>query len=145
MTGFAILGIDHVVLRCRDPDRMLDFYRGVLGCTVAKRNDRLGLVHLRAGQAMIDLVAVDGELGRAGGAPPATEGRNMDHVCLRIEPFDTTTLRERFSTLGILAGEPGIRFGAEGDGPSIYVLDPEGNRVELKGPGVAPDPQPGLP
>ena len=85
---FQIRDIDHIVLRVRDVERMIDFYCTVLGCSVQWRRPELGLVHLRAGNAMIDLVPVDGQLGRHGGAAPGKEGRNMDHVCLRVHPFD---------------------------------------------------------
>ena len=130
----SIREIDHLVLRVRDLPRMLSFYVDVLGCKVERRLDDLGLVQLRAGRSLIDLVPVDGELGRAGGAAPGAQGRNLDHFCLRIEPFDAATLREHLLAHGIDMGELRTRYGAEGNGPSIYLDDPEGNVVELKGP-----------
>lgn len=126
--------IDHVVLRVSDLERMIAFYRDVLGCAVARRRDDLGLVHLRAGRAMIDLVPVDGPLGRPGGAAPGREGRNMDHVCLRVEPFDEAAIVAHLAAHGVRVGEVRARFGAEGEGTSIYLWDPEENVVELKGP-----------
>lgn len=132
-----ILGLDHVVLRCRDQMRMLSFYTEVLGCTIARRNEPMGLIHLRAGAAQIDLVSVEGELGRTGGAPPALEGHNVDHFCLRIEPFDYTALQSHFRAHGIDIGPLHHNFGAEGYGPAVYLTDPEGNRFELKGPSSA--------
>lgn len=128
------LGIDHVVLRVVDEPRMTRFYCEVLGCTVEKRQDALGLIQLRAGRSLIDLVPVSGRLGRAGGAPPGREGRNMDHLCLRIEPFDAKAIQAHLRAHGVVPGEVERRYGAEGDGPSIYISDPEGNTVELKGP-----------
>ncbi|MGE5169673.1 MAG: VOC family protein [Rudaea sp.] len=133
-----IRDIDHVVLRVVDVDAMLRFYCDVLGCTLDRRRDDLGLVQLRAGRAMIDLVPVDGKLGRNGGRAPGAEGRNLDHLCLRVEPFDEAALRAELREAGIDAGEAATRYGAEGDGPSLYVTDPEGNTVELKGPPSAP-------
>ncbi|MGE5104011.1 MAG: VOC family protein [Betaproteobacteria bacterium] len=130
----SIRDIDHVVLRVVDVDAMLGFYCGVLGCTLDRRRDDLGLVQLRAGRAMIDLVVVDGKLGRMGGRAPDVEGRNLDHLCLRLERFNEAALRAELREAGIAAGETATRYGAEGDGPSIYVTDPEGNTVELKGP-----------
>lgn len=126
--------IDHLVLRVRDLEAMLRFYRDVLGCRIERRRDDIGLVQLRAGSSMLDLVPVDGKLGRAGGAAPGREGRNLDHFCLRVEPFDEVAIRAHLAAHGIPAGATEQRFGAEGDGPSIYVDDPEGNVVELKGP-----------
>lgn len=140
-----IRDIDHLVLRVVDLDRMIRFYCEVLGCSVERRQEALGLVQLRAGRSLLDLVPVDGTLGRAGGAPPGAEGRNLDHFCLRIEPFDEAALRGRLAAHGIEAGPVASRYGAEGEGPSLYLTDPEGNMVELKGPPTGPlgAPEPG--
>jgi glyoxylase I family protein len=129
-----ILGLDHIVLRVTDARRMVRFYCEVLGCRVERTRADLGLTHLRAGKAMIDLVAVDGPLGKRGGAPAGKEARNVDHFCLRVEPFDATALVSHLAAHGVTPGEIKTRFGAEGDGPSLYLTDPEGNGVELKGP-----------
>ena len=126
--------IDHVVLRVSDLDRMLEFYCGLLGCTVERRKDGIGLIQLRAGRSLVDLVPVDGELGRAGGAAPGKEGRNMDHLCFRLESFDEASLVEHLTRHGVEPGAVSSRYGAEGEGPSMYVEDPEGNTIELKGP-----------
>lgn len=131
---FRILGLDHLVLRVQDLDAMLRFYCSALGCTVERTQPEIGLVQLRAGAALIDLVPVDGKLGRAGGAAPGKEARNLDHFCLRIEPFDEAQIRQQLAEHGITAGPVESRYGAEGEGPSIYLDDPEGNVVELKGP-----------
>ena len=126
--------IDHVVLRVVDLERMLRFYVDVLGCAPERRDDAIGLVQLRAGRSLVDLVPVDGLLGRAGGAPPGAEGRNLDHVCFRVDPFDAAAIRRTLEAAGVQAGPVEQRYGAEGSGPSIYLRDPEGNVVELKGP-----------
>jgi len=131
---FAIKGIDHIVIRASRLEELVAFYRDVLGCAVDKRVDRLGLVHLRAGAAMIDLIDVHGELGRHGGDAPPADRHNMDHVCLRIEMFDEAGLRKHFSAHGVALDGPHDNYGAEGDGPSFYLDDPEGNTIELKGP-----------
>lgn len=134
-----IAGLDHVVIRARDTTRMVPFYRDVLGCTVERELD-IGLVQLRAGASLIDIVPVDSELGRAGGAGPAREGRNMDHFCVQIDAFDEAAIRAHLAAHGIEAGDVARRYGALGFGPSLYVEDPEGNVVELKGPPTpAPD------
>ncbi len=132
----AIRDIDHLVLRVVNVEAMIAFYRDVLGCTVDRRRDGIGLVQLRAGRSMLDLVPVDGELGRAGGAAPGREGRNLDHFCFRLESFDETAIREELARAGVPTGPAATRYGAEGDGPSLYVTDPEGNVVELKGPPI---------
>ena len=134
MTAFTVQGIDHVVLRVVDVEGVIRFYQDVLGCAVERRKDDLGLIQLRAGRSLIDLVDVNGELGQKGGAAPGAEARNMDHFCLRIDPFDEAQIRAHLRAHGIEAGELATRYGAEGDGPSLYIQDPEGNTVELKGP-----------
>ena len=130
----SVREIDHLVLRVIDLERMLSFYCDVLGCSVERRQDDLGLVQLRAGSSLIDLVPVEGKLGSQGGAAPGREGRNMDHFCLRLLAFDEKGIRAYLAERGIEVGEVASRYGAEGKGPSIYVSDPEGNTVELKGP-----------
>src|SRR6185503_347486 len=126
---FNIREIDHVVLRIVELDRMIAFYCDVLGCTIERRQDAIGLVQLRAGRSLIDLVPVTGELGQIGGAAPGAEGRNLDHFCLRVEPFDAEQIRRTLIDAGVDAGEVASRYGAEGEGPSIYITDPEGNVV----------------
>lgn len=129
-----IVDIDHIVLRVRDAEAMIRFYVDVVGCSRDREVERLGLYHLRAGGALIDLVSADGELGRAGGAPPGSDGRNLDHLCLRVEPFDEQEIRRHFARHGVELSPVYQNYGAEGTGPSIYFKDPEGNSVELKGP-----------
>lgn len=132
---FAVQRLDHVVLRVRDLDRAEAFYRDVLGCEVARRRDDLGLRHLRAGASMIDLVSVDGKLGLRGGAAAGDGARNMDHLCLRVEPFDEAAIVAHLARHGLAPQGPATaNFGAEGDGMSLYIHDPDGNAVELKGP-----------
>ena len=125
-------GLDHVVLRAKNIEKMLTFYRDILGLPVAKHNEPLGLWHLKAGSSMIDLVDMNGSLGEAGGPPPG-EAPNVDHLALKIEPFDESAILAYFQSQGVPAEPAKTRFGADGDGPSIYLSDPEGNGVELKG------------
>lgn len=126
--------IDHLVLRIVDVDAMLHFYCDVLGCTVERRKDEIGLIQLRAGNGLIDLVPVSGPLGKAGGGVPEANSRNLDHFCLRVEPFDEIAIRRHLARFGLEAGALEMRYGAEGIGPSLYLNDPEHNVVELKGP-----------
>lgn len=129
---FRLTGLDHLVLRVKDPARMLAFYCEVLGCKVERRQPELGLTQLRAGRSLIDFVDLDGKLGRLGGAAPGHEGRNVDHFCLGIAPFDEAAIRAHLTAHHVTIGETGSRYGAEGEGPSIYLTDPEGNAIELK-------------
>jgi glyoxylase I family protein len=129
---FTLTGLDHVVFRAVDSRRLVAFYCEVLGCQLDREQAALGLIQLRAGRSLIDIVAVDGALGRAGGCAPGAEGRNVDHICLGIYPFDEAALRAHFAQHGIEIEEASMRYGAEGEGRSIYVHDPEGNTIEIK-------------
>jgi glyoxylase I family protein len=128
-----IRDIDHVVLRVVDLERAAAFYIDVLGARWEKRRDDIGLHQLRVGNALIDLVPVDGKLGRIGGAAAGPEGRNVDHICFRVLPWDGEAVIAHLESHGI-AGEIVSRYGADGQGPSVYLSDPEGNNLELKGP-----------
>ena len=123
-----IRNIDHVVLRVRDIDAMRRFYCEVLGAEHVAYRPKFKMSHLRVGDALIDLVVGEGG------------GRNMDHLCLRVEPFDEQAIVSHLKKHGVAIGEIRNRYGAEGNGTSIYLTDPEGNMVELKGPsdGKAP-------
>lgn len=134
MVPFKLKALDHVVLRVRDVEASRAFYEGVLGCALDKVQEAIGLWQVRAGASLIDLVPLDGALGRMGGAGPQKEGRNLDHFAIRIEPFDEAAIRAHLARHNAAVVGAGRRYGAEGDGPSIYVLDPDGNTVELKGP-----------
>jgi glyoxylase I family protein len=126
---FAILSIDHVVLRAVDPAGLERFYIDVLGCSLEKRQGTL--TQLRAGTALIDIVPAT-EAGPAGGTS-RSGGANLDHLCLRIHPFDARAITQHLAVHGAACGDEVSRYGAEGQGPSIYLNDPEGNGVELKG------------
>jgi catechol 2,3-dioxygenase-like lactoylglutathione lyase family enzyme len=126
---FSIEGIDHIVLRVRALERSLAFYCDLLGCTVERRQPELGLTQLRAGSSLIDLVTLDGPLGA--GDPPGP-ARNLEHFCLRIAGFDELALIAWLAARDVPAREPGSRYGAQGEGRSFYIEDPDGNRVELK-------------
>jgi catechol 2,3-dioxygenase-like lactoylglutathione lyase family enzyme len=136
MKDFTIERIDHIVLRVTDIERSLAFYTSVFGCELRKRRDDLGLIHLGAGASMIDLVAVDGPLGRQGGAAAGKQGHNVDHFCLRIEPFDEQALLAHLRKAGLTVEKAQMRYGAEGKGWSVYCFDPDGNQIELKGPSL---------
>ncbi|MCC6887391.1 MAG: VOC family protein [Hyphomicrobiales bacterium] len=124
---FTIVGLDHVVLRARDPAALERFYIEVLGCRLELRQGTLA--QLRAGQALIDIVPESEAVASAHKAQA-----NLDHLCLRIEPFDAAAIARHLAAHGVGCGDEQQRYGAEGRGPSIYLNDPEGNGIELKGP-----------
>jgi len=126
---FAVQGIDHIVLRVQELQRSLVFYRDLLGCTIEREQAELGLTQLRAGRSLIDLVTLDGPLGA--GAPPGA-GRNLEHFCLTVAPFEEAAVIAWLRARGVVVQEPGSRYGAQGEGRSFYIEDPDGNRVELK-------------
>ncbi|MBM3488466.1 MAG: VOC family protein [Alphaproteobacteria bacterium] len=138
MGAFRIVELDHVVLRVVDVDRAKRFYCDMLGCREERRLDDFGIVQLRAGKALIDLVPLGGFLGRRGGRAAAADGRNMEHFCLRIDPFDERVIRALLAAHGVTPDRVEERYGADGYGPSMYIRDPDGNVVELKGPPQRP-------
>ncbi len=125
---FNIVGIDHLVLRTRDSKKLVEFYCTVVGCRVEREQPKIGLIQLRAGDSLIDILAVDGE------CVPGSDQANLDHFCLRVEPFSEGDIRQHLSQYGIDGSELKRVYGAEGLGPAIYINDPDGNVVELKGP-----------
>ncbi|HWB52018.1 MAG TPA: VOC family protein [Stellaceae bacterium] len=124
-TPVTVTGLDHVVLRVADIDRAIAFYRDVLGCPVERRLESIGLVQLRAGTSMIDLVSC---------GPGEQPGRNVDHYAVRIARMDVPAITAHLAAHGVAAGPVQRRYGAEGYGSSLYITDPDGNTVELKGP-----------
>jgi len=138
MHAIEAQGLDHIVLRVANVDRSIEFYGDVLGCPVERRIDELGLIQLRAGDSLIDLVDVASPLGKSGGGALDPDARNVDHFALRLVRFDESAIRAHLARFEIEAGETGTRYGADGFGPSIYIRDPDGNTVELKGP---PEPE----
>ena len=129
-----LAAIDHVVFRVKDMAAMIRFYQDVLGARVEREVPEFGLVQLRAGTSLIDFVDVNGRIGRQRGAAPGEQGHNVDHVCFRVLPWDGEAIVAHLAGHGIENAKIVSRYGAEGQGPSIYITDPEGNRLELKGP-----------
>jgi len=125
-----VRGVDHLVLRARNLAALERFYVDVIGLTVERRQDRLGLVQLRAGAQLIDLVDAKGLLG---GPDPTDAGRNLDHLCLNLDDFDLAAVIAHLTAHGVAVGESGRRYGAGGFGVSVYLTDPEGNGLELRG------------
>lgn len=125
--------IDHIVLRTDRYQELIKFYCSVLGCTLERStSEQFGLTQLRAGSALIDIVDVNGKLGKTGGPAPRQTGNNVDHFCLQIEPFDESELISYLEGHGIMAGDFEERYGAKGMGRSLYLKDIAGNNIELR-------------
>jgi catechol 2,3-dioxygenase-like lactoylglutathione lyase family enzyme len=130
---FEIIAIDHIVLRTDKLQLMLKFYTDVLGCGIERETpSNIGLTQLRAGNALIDLVNVDSQLGRVGGGAPTKTENNVDHFCLQVKSISEKEMRDHLQEHGVAVGEFGERYGAQGLGNSVYIQDPEGNTVELR-------------
>ena len=128
-----IICIDHIVLRTAKLGEMLQFYIEVLGCAIERETpSETGLIQLRAGSALIDIVSVDSQLGKIGGGPPTLTENNVDHFCLQIKPISEESLFAHLQQHNIEPGTFERRYGAQGFGNSIYIKDPEGNVVELR-------------
>ncbi len=127
-----IKALDHIVLRTSKLEAMLHFYRDIMGCAVEREITDLGLTQLRAGTALIDIITANSELGLLGGKAPQQNGRNIDHFCLQLTPFDESELIQYLHSHDIQTEDFAKRYGAQGFGRSLYINDPEGNVVELK-------------
>ncbi|MDP5252552.1 MULTISPECIES: VOC family protein [unclassified Vibrio] len=128
----TLAGLDHIVLRTTQRAAMLTFYCEVLGCQIERERPELGLTQLRAGNALIDLVDVDSELGKLGGQAPQQNGRNLDHFCLQYHPQSEEAILQYLASFGFHEITFANRYGAQGYGRSLYINDPEHNVVELK-------------
>ena len=133
---FRLEGLDHVVLLVGDMEVARRFYCEVVGCSVDRELPQYGMLQLRAGSSLIDLVDIGSEAG-AWGRPPVAGGRNMDHVCIATAGFEPDQLREHLAAHRVEVVEEGLRYGATGEGYSIYFKDPFGNQVELKSASAA--------
>ena len=130
MSRFKIHGIDHLVLRVSNLAASRKFYEGLLGCVMERELPDVGLYQLRAGRQLIDLVPVGGKL--ADDSEVLQKNKNLDHFCLTVSPFEPEAIIERMVLAGVVCSEVGSRYGADGYGLSIYIIDPDGNTVELK-------------
>ncbi|MEC9247895.1 MAG: VOC family protein [Pseudomonadota bacterium] len=128
---FNSVHLDHIVLRANNAEVLSSFYIKVLKCEI-ERELPIGLIQLRLGSILIDIVEANSELGRQGGPPPG-KGRNMDHFCLKVEPFEQIKIVEHLNRCAVKFEPVRELYGADGFGPSIYLYDPEGNKIELKG------------
>jgi len=123
MEELHVVALDHVVLNVADVERSLAFYCGELGL-VPERVDEW-----RRGEVFFPSVRIDAHTIIDLLAAPRT-GENSDHLCLVVEPTDLDAVKAsgRFEVVD----GPATRFGARGDGTSLYVKDPVGNTVELR-------------
>ena len=128
-----IIGIDHIVLRTTKLEQMLAFYCDILGCKIQRQTPKeTGLTQLSAGNALIDLVTVNSELGHMGGGEPTATENNLDHFCLQLKSVSQQDFIAHLKSNDINVGEFEQRYGAQGYGDSIYIADPQGNVVELR-------------
>ncbi|MFF7685543.1 VOC family protein [Streptomyces syringium] len=118
-----VIGFDHLVLNVSDIERSLAFYLGPLGLEPVRVEE------WRAGKVSFPSVRVaEGTIIDLFERPRGES--NVDHICLVVEPLDWQEVVD--SGVFTVVDGPGSRFGARGDGESLYVLDPDGNTVELR-------------
>ena len=130
---FALEGIDHILLLVNGMKPAVRFYTEVLGCTVEGALPQYGMQQLRAGAALIDLVDISAPEA-AWAKPPVAGGRNFDHLCLALGVHDEAMLRRHLACHHVEIIEEGVHGGSRGESLSLYVRDPSGNVIELKGP-----------
>lgn len=136
--SFSLVGIDHVVFLVDDMVKALQFYCDVLGCQPGYSYPRLGMEQVWCGNALIVLWDTT-HPGAASAVPPVKGGRNVDHVCINLSPFDVSELIGHLNSHMVAIDRTAFHGGARGMGESIYIFDPFGNKLELKGPPVYPD------
>jgi glyoxylase I family protein len=130
---FTLVGLDHVVFLVDDMARAVDFYARVLGCTPGYSYPKLGMEQVWCGAALIVLWDIT-HPGAAAAVPPVAGGRNVDHVCIATSTFDHAAMRAHLAAQGVEIEREAFHGGARGMGHSVYIRDPWGNRLELKGP-----------
>jgi catechol 2,3-dioxygenase-like lactoylglutathione lyase family enzyme len=130
---FALEGIDHILLLVSGMKAAVHFYTDVLGCTVEGALPQYGMLQLRAGAALIDLVDIASPEA-TWAKPPVAGGRNFDHLCLALGAHDEAKLRQHLARHHVEIIEEGVHGGSRGESLSLYVRDPSGNVIELKGP-----------
>ena len=135
---FSMVGIDHVVFLIDDMAKALDFYGNVLGCVIGYSYPKLGMEQVWAGAALIVLWDIT-QPGAVNAIPPVAGGRNVDHVCIALSPFDEDAMRRHLAAHGVAIEREALHGGARGMGNSFYIRDPFGNKLELKGPAVYQD------
>ena len=128
-----ITEMDHIVIRCQDVERAIEFYTGVLGLAPHRVNE------FRAGQVPFPCAKVNADtiidlFPFPGQAPVGDGPRNLDHYCLTIEPTDMVKLSEYLKERGVtvVSEGPAQRSGARGMATSIYIKHWEGNTIELR-------------
>ncbi len=135
---FSLVGIDHVVFLVDDMARACAFYRDVLGCVPGYTYPALGMEQLWCGAALIVLWDTT-HPGAASAIPPVSGGRNVDHVCIATSPFAPDAMRAHLAAHNVVIDREAVHGGARGMGHSFYILDPFGNKLEVKGPAEYPD------
>lgn len=135
---FTLTGFDHVVYLVDDMPRALQFYQEVLGCVPGYSYPALGMEQLWCGSCLIVLWDTT-HPGAASAIPPVAGGRNVDHLCIATSPFAPQALRDHLTAHGVAIEREATHGGARGMGHSVYILDPFGNKLELKGPAEYPD------
>jgi glyoxylase I family protein len=128
---FELRAIDHVVLIVDDLEAAVKWYAEVVGAVEEHSLREFGMVQLRAGASMIDLVDAASKEGKWA-RPPVEGGRNLDHLCLEVGPVTKQAMKSHLTRHGLEIEEEGLRMGAKGQGYSWYIRDPWDHQIELK-------------
>ncbi|MBL4812473.1 MAG: VOC family protein [Rhodobacteraceae bacterium] len=135
---FTLAGLDHVVFLVDDMPVALKFYADVLGCVPGYSYPAMGMEQVWCGTALIVLWDTT-HPGAASAVPPVAGGRNVDHVCIATSPFEPAAMRAHLAAHGVEIEREATHGGARGMGFSVYIRDPFGNKLEVKGPAEYPD------
>lgn len=132
---FKIKRLDHLVIRTQNIKEMISFYCFVLGYKMQRDNlKESGLIELNAGESMIDLFDIsNSNLNNDKKLECDKDIKNLDHFCILLDEFDETEIKVHLKSFGVDFGDIEMNYGSSGYGPSLYIFDPDGNKIELKG------------
>jgi catechol 2,3-dioxygenase-like lactoylglutathione lyase family enzyme len=131
---FTVTGMDHIVLKVRDMDRVLDFYLNVLGLKGERleefRQGRVPFPSVRINHdTIIDLFPVQASADDV----PDARSSDLDHFCLVVDQTDMSQVVAYLQRHGVAIQQgPVTRWGAHGNGTSIYFSDPENRQIEIR-------------
>jgi len=132
---FKIRRLDHLVIRTDNIKEMISFYCFILGYKVQRDHlNESGLIELNAGESMIDLFDISSKnLNVSKKTQCEKDIKNLDHFCILLDNFDEVEIKVHLKNFGVKCSDIEMSYGSTGYSPSIYIFDPDNNKIELKG------------
>jgi catechol 2,3-dioxygenase-like lactoylglutathione lyase family enzyme len=128
--------LDHVGVRVTDLDRAIAFYTEMFGFEMVERRMLTGNDHVESAALKVSEDSLVFLLANpAFTAQPTSVEARPEHFCLTFEPAEFEGIVGRLRAAGALdrpEADLRPRSGATGRSPSVYVLDPDNNQIEVK-------------